>query len=74
MNTSVILDFNKKKKEYEYKKNIILQVLINYYKDFQQSSGGVNIPYFMEAKKHYKKIIKNNKDVNFYYNKILTYK
>lgn len=70
----MILDFCKKKKEQDFKKNVILQVLINYYKELQQSSGGINIPYFMEAKNKYNELIKSNKDVNFYYDKILTYK
>lgn len=66
----MILDFNKKKVELDRKKAIIFDTLVNYYKDLQDSNG-VNIPYFMEAKVKYNELIKSNKDVNYYFNKIV---
>ena len=65
-----ILDFNKKKVELDRKKAIIFNTLVKYYKDLQDSNG-VNIPYFMEAKVKYNELIKSNKDVNYYFNKIV---
>ena len=70
MNSSVIVDFNKKKGELDRKKAVIFDTLVNYYKDLQDSNG-INIPYFMEAKAKYNELIKSNKDVNYYYKKIL---
>ena len=66
----MILDFNKKKAELDRKKAVIFNTLVNYYKDLQDSKG-VNIPYFMEAKTKYNELIKSNKDVNYYFNKIV---
>ena len=66
----MILDFNKKKKEVEYKKAVIFQTLLNYYKDLGECSE-ISIPYFMEAKTKYNELIKSNKDVNYYFNKIV---
>lgn len=70
MNSSVILDFNKKKVELDRKKAVIFDTLVNYYKDLQDSNG-INIPYFIEAKAKYNELIKSNKDVNYYFNKIV---
>ena len=66
----MILDFNKKKVELDRKKAVIFNTLVKYYKDMQDSKG-VNIPYFVEAKAKYNELIKSNKDVNFYYKKII---
>ena len=66
----MILDFNKKKVELDRKKAIIFNTLVNYYKDLQDSNG-INIPYFMDAKAKYNELIKSNKDVNYYFNKIV---
>lgn len=66
----MILDFCKHKEKQEYKKAVIYNTLVKYFKDLQDASG-TNIPYFMEANTFYKKIIKNNKDVNYYFNKIV---
>ena len=66
----MILDFCKHKEKQEHKKAVIFQTLLNYYKDLQDPNG-VNIPYFMEAKAKYNELIKSNKDVNHYYNKIV---
>ena len=66
----MILDFNKKKVELDLKKAVIFDTLVKYYKDMQDSKG-VNIPYFMEAKEKYNELIKSNKDVNYYFNKIV---
>ena len=66
----MILDFNKKKVELDLKKAVIFNTLVKYYKDMQDSKG-VNIPYFMEAKAKYNELIKSNKDVNYYFNKIV---
>lgn len=67
---TVILDFKKYQNAIEKKKSVILNVLIGYYKDLDKT-GTVNIPYFLSARNKYKEIIKNNKDVNFFYNKIM---
>ena len=66
----MILDFNKKKVELDRKKAIIFNTLVKYYKDMQDSKG-VNIPYFMKDKEKYNELIKSNKDVNYYFNKIV---
>lgn len=66
----MILDFCKHKEKQEYKKAVIFQTLLNYYKDLQNSNG-INIPYFTEAKAKYNELIKSNKDVNYYFNKII---
>lgn len=66
----MILDFNKKKKDIEHKKEVIFNTLVNFYKDLQDSSG-VDIPYFIQAKAKYNELIKSNKDVNYYFSKIV---
>ena len=66
----MILDFCKHKEKQELKKVVIFQALLNYYKDLQELNG-INIPYFMEAKAKYNELIKSNKDVNYYFNKIV---
>lgn len=66
----MILDFCKHKEKQEHKKAVIFDTLLNYYKDLQNSNG-INIPYFMEAKAKYNELIKSNKDVNYYFNKIV---
>lgn len=65
----MVIDFCVKKNELENKKAVILNCLINYYKDLKET--GLNIPYFLRARDKYNEIIKNNKDVNYYYNKII---
>lgn len=65
----MIIDFCVKKNELENKKAVIFQTLLNYYKDLKET--GLNIPYFLRAKQKYNELIKNNKDVNYYYNKII---
>ena len=66
----MILDFCKHKEKQEHKKAVIFQTLLNHYKDLQ-APNGVNIPYFIEAKAKYNELIKSNKDVNYYFNKIV---
>ena len=68
-----ILDFGKHHKALEEKKAVILNVLIGYYKDLDET-GTVNIPYFLRARDKYNELIKNNKDVKFFYNKIMKHK
>jgi hypothetical protein len=70
---AAILDFGKHHKALEEKKAAILNVLIGFYKDLNDT-GTVNIPYFLRAKDKYNELIKNNKDVNFFYNKIMEQK
>lgn len=65
----MILDFCEKFKQNEMKKSIVFNCLVKYYKDLSET--GINIPYFIRAREHYNKIIKNNKDLNHYYNKIV---
>lgn len=66
----MILDFNKKKVELDRKKAVIFNTLINYYK-YLQDSNGINIPYFLRARDKYNELIESNKDVNYYFNKIV---
>lgn len=66
----MILDFCKHKEKQEHKKAVIFQTLLNYYKDLNKCSE-ISIPYFMEAKTKYNELIKSNKDVNYYFNKIV---
>ena len=66
----MILDFCKHKEKQEHKKAVIFQTLLNYYKDLSKYSE-ISIPYFMEAKTKYNELIKSNKDVNYYFNKIV---
>lgn len=66
----MILDFCNFKEKQDHKKMVIFQTLLNYYKDKNEASR-ISIPYFLEAKKHFNEIIKNNKDVNYFY-KIIT--
>ena len=66
----MVIDFCKYRANQELKKVVIFQALLNYYKDLQELNG-VNIPYFMEAKAKYNELIKSNKDVNYYFNKIV---
>lgn len=70
---AAILDFRKHHKALEVKKAAILNILIGYYKDLDET-GTVNIPYFLRARDKYNELIKNNKDVNFFYNKIMEHK
>ena len=65
----MILDFCKHKGKQEYKKAVIFQTLLNYYKDLKET--GLNIPYFLRAKQKYNELVKSNKDINYYYNKII---
>ena len=44
--------------------------VLNYYKDLSKCSE-ISIPYFMEAKAKYNELIKSNKDVNYYFKKIV---
>ena len=66
----MILDFCKHKEKQEHKKAVIFQTLLNYYKDLNKGSE-ISIPYFIEAKEKYNELIKSNKDVNYYFNKIV---
>ena len=65
----MILNFCNYKEKQERKKLVIFQTLLNHYKAKNKTSE-ISISYFIEAKKHFNEIIKTNKDVNFYYNKI----
>lgn len=69
-----ILDFNQKKENQEKKKTIIFEELVHFYKDLDEANGGVNTPYFLQARNKYKEIIKNNKDVNFFYKEIMKHR
>jgi len=68
----MIINFSDLQKQRDYKQSIVLNFLISYYKDIKDSSG-VNMPYFIEAKKAYNELIHNNKDLNKYYNKVVEY-
>ena len=62
-----IKDFQEQK---EYKEKVVLGFLINYYKDLGESNG-IDIPYFVRARDTYNELIKNNKDLNYYYRKVI---
>lgn len=68
----MIIDFLKYKEIQEKKKAIIFGFLLGYCKE--KAAGDVNIPYFLDARDMYNDMIKNNKDVNFYYKKLKTSK
>lgn len=66
----MVVNFCKYKEKQEHKKAVIFQALLNYYKDLNDDSE-ISIPYFMEAKAKYNELIKSNKDVKYYFNKIV---
>ena len=59
-------------KEYrEYKKDVVMKFLTSFFRDEEESSGNsLELPYFIKAKNAYNEMIKNNKDLTKYYNKI----
>lgn len=63
---AIIIDFSKHLEKKRQKETVVLQFLIGYFKDLNDT-GTVNIPYFIEAGNKYKEIIKSNKDLNYYY-------
>lgn len=63
---AIIIDFSKHLEKKKQKETVVLQFLIGYFKDLNDT-GTVNIPYFIEARNKYKEIIKSNKDLNYYY-------
>ena len=65
----MIIDFNKKKVEIDLKKNVIFETFKEFYKE-KAGADGVDIPYFMYAKKAYDEKIKSIKDVNKWYKRI----
>ena len=66
----MVINFCKYREKQEHKKAAIFQALLNYFKDLNKRSE-ISIPYFMEAKAKYNELIKSNKDVNYYFNKIV---
>lgn len=52
------------------KKKVIKEFLFNFYKDVKESNGECTYNCFSEAEKMYKKLIKNDEDLSYYYNKI----
>lgn len=66
----MIIQFSDLKKRRDYKQSVVLNCLIDFYKNLQETSG-IDIPYFLRARDKYNEIIKNNKDLNKYYNKIM---
>ena len=68
---AAIINFQKKKQTVEEKKAFIFSFILQYYKDL--NADGVNIPYFLDARNKYNEIIKNIKDVNYWYKKIKKY-
>lgn len=65
-----IIDFKSKKQTLEEKKAIIFEFILNYCKE--KAIGNVDVPYFLEARDIYKDLIKNLKDLNHFYNKIIS--
>ena len=48
---------------------ILKKFLINIYKDYEETTGYVDLPYFVRAKNKLDEIIRENK-VNYYYEKV----
>lgn len=69
----MIIRFDDLQKQKDYKEKIVMQFLINYYKDMADSSG-VDIPYFVKARNTYNELIHNMKDLNISYKKIMEFK
>lgn len=65
-----VINFDYKKKKVEEKKAIVFNFILNYCKE--KAIGNVEIPYFLEARNMYNDLIKNLKDLNCYYNKIIS--
>lgn len=67
---ATVINFLKKKETVEQKKAIVFNFILRYCKE--NAAGDVNIPYFLEARDMYNKMITNLKDLNHYYNKIIS--
>jgi len=52
---------------------IIKDILIKIYRDYEESTGYIDIPYFVRAEIRISKIIQDNK-VNYYYNRLKKFK
>lgn len=52
---------------------IIKDILIKIYRDYEQSTGNIDIPYFVRAEIRMSKIIQDKK-VNYYYNRLKKFK
>lgn len=65
---------NKNKLEYDRKFYEIRGVIIKFYEYQDSKTGQVEIPAFKRADNTLKQIIKNRKDIDYYYNKLLKYK
>lgn len=69
------LQKNKQKAELRRRYDEIRGEIIKFYEDKDITEGEViNIPAFMRADDILKKVIKNAKDINFYYAKLLKYR
>jgi hypothetical protein len=66
----MIIQFLDLQKQKEYKKSVVMQFLIGYYKDLRSASG-VDIPYFIRARDTYNELIHSLSDLNKYYQKIM---
>lgn len=66
----MILDFCNFKEKQDHKKMVIFKTLLDFYKKKNECEK-LSIPYFLSAKSKYNELIKNNKDVNYFY-KIIT--
>lgn len=69
---TIILNFKKYQEENEKKKAVVFNQILSYYKDLDET-GTVRIPYFIRAKEMYNELIKNYKDLDFLYQKILNH-
>ena len=67
----MIVDFKELQEIKKQKESVVMNFLINYYKDLNDT-GTVNIPYFLRAKNVYNDIIHNYKDLNRFYNKLIS--
>jgi hypothetical protein len=64
----MILDFCKKKEEIDFKKQVVFNCILGYYKELKET--GVNVPYFIRARDWYNNNINSLKDLNYFYQKI----
>lgn len=66
---SNIINLNEKRNKYEIKKEVVFNFILNYFKELKET--GVDIPYFLKAREWYKQNVKDLKDLNYWYKKII---
>lgn len=58
----------------QHKKAEIRGAVIKFYEDKDITDGAVNIPAFMRADKTIAEVIKTDKDIDYYYKRLLKYR